>query len=427
MDVLIIYEHVEREIYNAFLLKYELEKRGYSVSISRFQEPNLPSFNAPKLIITPWLFAEHNLKDLRIRSLKPFNKVLNMQYEQVMSQMWSDSGYYIPHDKAKNAVQLCWGYRRKQLLLDAGFSKNKLITIGDIRQDFSKEPFKEFFKTKKQLSEEFNIDENHEWHLFISSFSFVNPSEDFKKVFDDILGVEYSNKWEKISVDSQKGILTWIERFVSENPTHEFIYRPHPSEIKETDYSYIEKLNDNYSNFHFIFQYSVQDWILASDYVNTWVSTSIIECYVLDKVCNILRPFPVDEYLDIPLYIGAEHVQDYDSFRDRNLSHDYPFPISYDVIKSYYDSIDDNQFVYKKICDYIEEIIADDSYKGDFYNHGPIIDNLKFIFGKIVNGRIFAIFTNFFNNKNNNEVKNVESIDADKLRVLKKIVDDNFE
>lgn len=428
MDVLIIYEHIEREIYNAFLLKFELEKRGYTVSISRYQEPTLPSFNAPKLIIMPWLFAEHNLVDLRARSIRPFYKILNMQYEQVMSQMWLDVGYYIPKDKARNAVQLCWGHRRKQLLIDEGFSENQLITIGDIRQDFSKEAFKDFFKTKKQLSQEFNIPEDHEWNLFISSFSFANPSDEFKKELDEKLGVEYSDKWQKICFESQKEILMWIEQFVSENPAHEFIYRPHPSEVKDSDYSYLEKLKNKYSNFHFIFQYSVQDWILASDFVNTWISTSIIESYVLDKVCNILRPVHVDEYLDIPLYIDAKYICDYDSFSEKNLSKDNDeFPVSFDMIKSYYDSIDDGNFVYKKICDYVEEIIKNDSYNGNFYNYGPILDNLKFLIGKITNGRIFAIFNNFFNNKKNNELAHVESIDYDKLKILKKIVEDNFD
>jgi len=428
MDIHIIYEHVEREIYNAFLIKFELEKRGYDVLISPYQEPRLPSFNAPDVIIVPWLFGEHNLVDLRIGYIKKFYKVLNLQYEQIMSQMWLDVGYHVPSGKARDANYLCWGNNRKNVLIDSGIPDEKLVIIGDIRQDFSKPDFKHFFKTKKQLSKEFNIPLDHEWNLFISSFSYAKPTRTTKDYLEGVIGVKNANKWNDISFASQNKILEWIEKFISENPNQEFIYRPHPSEVKEADYSHLKKLNEKYGNFHFIFKYSVQDWILNSDFINTWISTSIVECYVLNKVCNILRPVKVDEYFDIPFYINANHICDYDSFKERNLSkNNNEFPINYEEIKKYYENIGDNQFVYKKICDYIELMIKDDSCKGDFYNNGPIIDNLRFIIGKIFEGRLFAIFKNVFSNQKDNELKNVEYIDYEKIEILKKIVDDNFD
>ena len=428
MDINIVYEHVEREIYNAFLIKFELEKRGYSVLLTRTEEPILPSFNAPKLIVMPWLFGEHNLVDLRVRYLRRFKKILNLQYEQVMSQMWLDVGYHVSKDKARNACQLCWGNKRKKILEDAGISEDKLFVIGDIRQDYSKPAFKNFFKTKTQLSEEFDIPEEHEWCLFISSFSFATPSESSIEYLNETIGVENSKKWNEISIKSQKSILKWIEQFVSENPNQEFIYRPHPSELKDTNYSHLKKLDDEYDNFHFIFKYSVQDWILSCDYINSWISTSIIECYVLNKVCNILRPVKVDEYFDIPFYINADHISDYDLFKERNLSKENNnFPIAYDEMKEYYDDIGEDEYIYKKICDYIEVIINDDSFKEDYYNHGPIIDNLKFLVGKLFDGRLLAIARNVLHNKKNNEVKNVITTDYEKVNKLKQIVDDNFE
>lgn len=428
MDIHIIYEHVEREIYNAFLIKFELEKRGYNVLISPYQEPRFPSFNAPEVMVVPWLFGDHNLVNLRMGYFKKFYKVLNLQYEQIMSQMWLDVGYHVSKGKARNANQLCWGNNRKNVLLDSGIPDEKLVVIGDIRQDFSKPAFKHFFKTKKQLGEEFNIPEDHNWNLFISSFSYAKPNELTKEYLEDTIGVENAKKWNKISIESQTIILEWIEMFISENPDQEFIYRPHPSEVKDTEYSHLKKLNEKYENFHFIFKYSVQDWILNSDYINTWISTSIVECYVLNKVCNILRPVKIDEYFDIPFYINANHISDYSSFEERNLSkNSTEFPIKSDEIKKYYASIDDDSFVYKKICDYIELMIKTDTYKSDFYDHGPVLDNLRFIIGKVFDGRLLAIFKNLFNNQKENEVKNIETFDHEKIKILKKIVEDNFD
>jgi surface carbohydrate biosynthesis protein len=428
VDIHILYEHVEREIYNAFLIKFELEKRGYNVAISKTAEPRLPFINAPKLILIPWLFGDQNVADLRIGYLKRFKNILNLQYEQVMSQMWLDVGYHVSSGKARFANQLCWGNKRKEILLNSGIPEDKLVVIGDIRQDFSKPQFKSFFKTKKQLSDEFNIPIEHEWCLFISSFSFATPSEEAMEYLNKTIGFENSKKWNEISIESQKLILEWIEQFVMENPNQEFIYRPHPSELKETNYMHLNKLAEKYSNFHFIFKYSVQDWILSCDYINSWISTSIVECYVLKKVCNILRPVKVDEYFDIPFYINADHICDYESFKEKNLSKENnKFPIASNEIKEYYDDIDDDNFVYKKICDYIEILINDDSFNGDFYNHGPIIDNLQFVLGKIFGGRIFSIFHNLLDNKKSNEVKTVTEVDYEKINILKKIVDENFD
>lgn len=427
MDVHIIYEHVERELYNAFLIKFELEKRGYDVLISSSDQIRF-SFAAPKLIIMPWLFGDHNLDFLRKQYFNKFYKILNLQYEQVTSDLWLDIGYHVPKDKARNANILCWGENRKQILVDNGISSDNIKIIGDIRQDFTKSEFRGFFKTKKQLSEEFNIPYSHNWNLFVSSFSFTNQDDESKIYFENLMGLDNYEYWRNCNIESQKIILNWIKRFLDENPNHEFIYRPHPSEIKENDWTMLKKLDDDYSNFHFIFKYSVQDWILNSDFINFWFSTSIVECFSLNKPCNILRPVKIDEYYDVPFYINAEQITDYNSFKEKNLfKNKIVFPINVNEIKRYYDNIDDDEFVYKKLCDYIEEIINDDSYKQNFYNENFIIEELKFFIEKIREMRVLKLILNLINDKKNNNVKSTMSNDYEKFKTLKKIVEDNFD
>ena len=427
MDVQIVYEHVERELYNAFLIKFELEKRGYDVLITRWDELRIPSFNTPKLIILPWLFGDHNLDRLRKTYFKKFYKVLNLQYEQVTSQLWLDIGYHVPSDKGRNASILCWGNYRKQILLDEGISPDNVVVIGDIRQDFTKPEFKKFFKSKEELSKEFGIPLDHEWNLFVSSFSFTNQEEESRIYFEDLMGKDNYEKWCQCNIESQKIVLEWIKQFIKENPDHEFIYRPHPSEVKENDFSMLKELDDLYLNFHFIFKYSVQDWILNSDFINFWFSTSIVECYSLNKPCNILRPVEIDEYFDVPFYINANHITDYESFNQNNLNNFNEFPISPSEIKVFYDSIDDEKFVYKKLCDYIEKMINDDSFKRDYYYRNPFFENLMFCISRLWTGRFFSIVKNSVNDTVNAESKNVFEEDYEKIMILKEIVDENFD
>ena len=189
----------------------------------------------------------------------------------------------------------------------------------------------------------------------------------------------------------------------------------------------LKELDDLYLNFHFIFKYSVQDWILNSDFINFWFSTSIVECYSLNKPCNILRPVEIDEYFDVPFYINANHITDYESFNQNNLNNFNEFPISPSEIKVFYDSIDDEKFVYKKLCDYIEKMINDDSFKRDYYYRNPFFENLMFCISRLWTGRFFSIVKNSVNDTVNAESKNVFEEDYEKIMILKEIVDENFD
>ena len=90
---------------------------------------------------------------------------------------------------------------------------------------------------------------------------------------------------------------------------------------------------------------------------------------------------------------------------------------------SEYYNFSQDTFVFKEICDYIEEIINDDSYNRDFYKYSPFIDNLLFIIKKIFNGRILSMFKNFFSRNESQKIV-VDAIDYDKVNKLKKIVDE---
>ena len=61
-NFLICYEHISREVENITLLKYELEKRGYSCKIGRFDNPYMyvDKIKAD-VVVTPWLRDDDNV------------------------------------------------------------------------------------------------------------------------------------------------------------------------------------------------------------------------------------------------------------------------------------------------------------------------------------------------------------------------------
>ena len=68
----------------------------------------------------------------------------------------------------------------------------------------------------------------------------------------------------------------------------------------------------------------------------------------------------------VNILVGVKTATSYDEFEKLNSSFEgREFPLSTSVIDQYYDF--GEKLAYKRICDYAEEMIRDDSFKYDFY------------------------------------------------------------
>ena len=144
---------------------------------------------------------------------------------------------------------------------------------------------------------------------------------------------------QKWNVESKAIIMKWFEKFLAKYPDKEFIYRPHPVEFNVLDEdSTISILDEKYPNFHYINKYAIQEWIRPCDYLNTVISTSIIDVYLLEKQRNILRPVELNPDFDNPLLVGAKTVTSYEEFEKLNSSLEGgEFPVSSEMINQHYD------------------------------------------------------------------------------------------
>jgi surface carbohydrate biosynthesis protein len=381
MDIVIFYEFEERELTNACLLKCELEKREYEVEIAKVYEPHIPFLEKPKLIITPFLYNNLDVKTYASYFFQHIEKILNLQYEQVISKKWLKSGFHCPKDMAKNANHICWSESIKKRLKNTGINDKNLFVAGDLKTDFGRPLFKDFFLSKKDLAQEFSIDPKKEWILFISSFTLPNaPNYVIDDLSKKISGDGYEFK--KLMVESKKNIIDWIQLFLIEHDNKEFIYRPHPNEAQFEDPKLI-KLAKKYPNFHVISDYSVQEWIINSDFINTWISTSIIDAYFMNKHCNILRPVQINKENDIPFLINSQHISSYSEFKRANNEKNTAFPIPPELIKKYYKF--PNAPVYESICDYIDMIIKDSYFEQNFNINNESIKPSITLFQRCIN------------------------------------------
>ena len=342
-----------------------------------YRELIFPKEYKPKLLIGQAGYNNNDIERYTVRFKPKIDKILNLRYEQVIAKRILDSKAHYPKEYMKKASHVCWSEKIKQDMMAEGIEEKNLPVTGDIKTDFSNHRFDSFFKTKNQLASEFNLDSSKEWILFISSFTFnEKDSKRLMSMNHNLDDGKYMQKW---NVESKAIVMEWFEKFLKAHPEKEFIYRPHPVEFNVLDEdSTISILDEKYPNFHYINKYAIQEWIRPCDYLNTVISTSIIDVYLLEKQCNILRPVELNPDFDNPLLVGAKTISTYEEFEKLNtLKNTEEFPVSREMIDQYYDFGD--KLAYERICDYAEKMINDDSFKHDFYPNPSRFHRLKFI------------------------------------------------
>lgn len=425
-DIVIFYELPERELNNANLLKAEFERRGYTVDIKdywNYREIVFPIKEKPKLVIAQSGYDNSDLERFTLRFKPKIDKMLNMRYEQVIAKRILNSSLHYPRENMKNMCHICWSEHIKEEMMKQGIPEENLPVTGDIKTDFSNELFDSFYKTKEDLSIEFNLDVDKEWILFISSFTFNEDDSDKRliRMNNNLEDGKYMQKWD---IESKKILMGWIKEFLENHPEKEFIYRPHPVEYNVmSDDINMYTLENEYPNFHYISKYAIQEWIRPCDYLNTILSTSIIDVYLLEKQCNILRPVPLDPDFDNPLLLHADSIDSYEEFEKANSNKsDKPFPISDEDVNKYYYFGD--KLAYVNICDYAEKMIGDDSFKADFYPNNSNFRRLEFVIRKSLTMPkiIPTVLKSAFSNKSSTSKTEKDSVYAVNAEKINKII-----
>ncbi len=357
MDFLIFYEHINREVENDTLIKYELEKRGYSCEICHFSDPKIFKYarsrNKAKVVVTPWMrYNENALKYLKY-ARRPY-KLVNLQWEQVYSLSGIKSGLVLTHGEAKKAYHTCWGENSRARLEQGGVPKENLKIVGAIQQDYGRPLFGDYYMSKESIAEQYNLDLNKPWILFISSFAYATYPEESLAALAEKYGTTIY-RTAQLHKDSQARMLEWIEELLKRSDL-EFIYRPHPSERLADK---LVELSDKHINFHVISECSVKQWAKVSDVVNLWISTSNAEIASMGIDYNIVRPIPVEEEKEVESMYGETFVDNLEDFVICNtISRSTSFQRAKERLRKleHFYNYDENRSAYERVADYLEEV-----------------------------------------------------------------------
>jgi len=373
-DFIILYELRKREMENAVLLAMMLEKKGYKVAIEYRRSARM-LFQKADVVLAPFLYNNDDVMEFTLHFFHCCKKIINMQYEQLFLKLDEDQLNDLPRGFGKKALHISWGNSATERYKSAGINPSNIFEIGNIAIDLNTTKYRSVFLSKNDISKKFKLSPEKKWLLFISSFSCAGLTKvELEKWKKQTASTEY---FAEISDKTQPLILDYFEKLAKTHPEVEIIYRPHPHEVS---CDRMIKLEKKYANFKVILDFSIRQWILISDYISTWFSTSLVDVFFAQKPCAIIRPISIMEEYDYPIYRNQTIISDYSDLENFLTKTDKYYNINPATIKKYYsNSFEANTF--EKLRDICIQVKHEKKYE---YNFSKDLRTLPLFWTKLI-------------------------------------------
>ena len=369
-DFIIGYENKVRELESVCLLKYELERRGYSVFLFQELDPRYDDvvdimYHA-KVLVVSCGYADNFIESF-VRNFITFDKLVNLQWEQVFNKSLEadpDCLINIHGDLCRQAVQIAWGQENiKRHTTLANIPKENIIKTGLMTMDFLNPKFDKLFKSRQEIQKEYNIDSKYEIAILIGVFARAFWTDEQLVKLKEDTGLDL--KSEAVTNRQRFDIeMDWIARALRENENLFFIYRPHPGDEYDRCPKDVQKLLDDMvaetGRFIVNQDYTVRQWLKVVDKVYTGYSTTMVDAFFAKKGCRLLSPAGVDMPDIARLFENATETNDYETFEASLHEETYDSPLNIDMIDAYYTVSD--ELCYPKVADACEKVFNTNSY-----------------------------------------------------------------
>lgn len=317
VDVLILFEHRDRELESSLLLERKLEERGLTVKILQEGWNAAPAswFFQTKVLVTPWCYDSENLEHLRIyrgrRSGRRFS-IVNTHCEQITSP--DAMGFMLPSGRASDTYHLAWGRYFRDLLVESGVDPSSVCVTGSPRLDFFRPAYASISPAKVELAREFGLDTENVWALLIGNYSAAFLTEERISQLEarSMSAVRENATLAKQTYDATMGWYRDVAPHARELGV-ELIYRPHPSEPVTEQ---LQSIADDHRNFHIIKRLAIRDWLVNSDAAFMWNSTSSAEAAYAEVPVFSLRPYEIPPHLQFGLLESISQIHGVDELRD---------------------------------------------------------------------------------------------------------------
>lgn len=361
VDFLILYEHKARELENCALMKFELERRGYSVVVKCIYGYSRVHY-LPRVLVVPHLYNDEQVELFVQSDRGAITKVISLQYEQVLSIVAEESKVVFLEGKTINAYHLAWGEHQKEKYLEAGIREEHINMRCSLSMDFYLEQFDSYVTSKGELAQKNSLDISKKWVLFLSSYALPSFTQTQMDSYCRIL--PQNRDIYELESREQRILLEWIGEYC-ENNDIEFIYRPHPA---ENDNKIVQACENRYPNFHIIFDDSARAWVKAADICIVTKSTTIVDAFLAKKPHAIVKAVDIPEKFRAQIMLGTPAISSKEEFF-RVLSkcgQEDVYRLNREMVKRYYGENHDEPS-YIEMADWFEDILN----CGDNFDYCP--------------------------------------------------------
>lgn len=314
-EILIIVEHVARELDVACLIKYYLEQKGCLVSIVSL--PYYKNFQINKknirIVAVPFFYSIEYYNSI-ISDFKDIT-VLNLAYEQIFQNV--NENLKAPKDQyaKQSVIHHSWSKNYFNYLTKYGVFKNNIIINGNLSYSLYKKPYREYFFSRYELAEKYGLNPHKKWFFLPENYAAAFYS-DFviKDKIKNGIDPEEINLYKGFATQSLKKVIQWISRYLQSNDV-EIIFRPRPAvSLDRLEQFFYDTISELPEGLKIIKEKTVREWILASDMVISSYSTTLIEAAIAEKPIAMIAPIPFPPYLYAGWYDMVPQITNYYEF-----------------------------------------------------------------------------------------------------------------
>lgn len=319
-DIRWFIEHTARELDVAAAVATLVEKKyGRTIGIHPLSLIKKASaIPSPALVLLPFFYslADAGFADM-VRAW-PNALFFNVSWEQVFYT--ANLEYKAPKDTfAKQYVyHHAWSREREAFLKQKGVPANHIFVNGHPAYSLYKKPYRDVFVKRAELSRKFGIDKSKRWVFFPENFSWFFYSEhQLEHIIKSGQDRAIAYQMRDYCKDAFHRILDWLDE-ASKDPHVAIILRPRPAFSLSYFSEKLQAVAPGLNRKIFILkEYSVREWILASDVVVSTFSTSLIEAAVAGKPLFMLEPAAIPKGLSAPWYERVEKIKNRKEFISR--------------------------------------------------------------------------------------------------------------
>lgn len=311
-DIVILYEHVVRELDVACALKHYL-RRDYGLNAELVQYPYgvaaaLDKFD-PEIVVLPFCYSDcyavlkHDFA--ACLSQWPRAHYVNLAWEQLLYE--GNRAAKTPGGEfaTQHVLHHAWSDFFARYLVEQGLASDHVFVNGHPAYALYDAPYRSFFKTRDELAQQYKLDPIKQWVFFPENYNwmFYRPAE-----LRRLSGLGTGDKDQKAEAMSElqefceisfREVMRWCAD-AARRGGYEFIVRPRPATpVEQFAAAAGDVLGDIPDRLHFLKEGTVREWILASDIVISSHSTSLIEAAVAGKAAFMLAPFPMPSSLRV--------------------------------------------------------------------------------------------------------------------------------